>query len=104
MKRESGSCAGLGWGSALGAHQQTPMKRHFFPPALLAHRLFISAALTAISFLPGRAQTPPEQLAPFLTTATRTPAEPQTIGSAVDVVSAADLARRQMNSLAQALG
>ena len=104
MKRESGSCAGLGGGSALGAHQQTPMKRHSFLPALLAHRLFISAALTATSFLPGRAQTPPAQLVPFLTTATRTPAEPQTIGSAVDVVSAADLARRQMNSLAQALG
>lgn len=43
-------------------------------------------------------------LAPFVTTATRTPAEPQTIGSAVDLISAGDLARRQINSLAAALG
>jgi vitamin B12 transporter len=54
----------------------------------------------------GSAQLPvtPAQLAPFVTTATRTAAEPQSIGSAVDVISAADLARRQVNSLASALG
>lgn len=44
------------------------------------------------------------ELVPFITSATRTPAEAQTIGSAVDVVSASDLARRQMSSLSQALG
>ena len=36
----------------------------------------------------------PTQLAPVITTATRTPADPQTIGSAVDLISAAELARR----------
>jgi vitamin B12 transporter len=44
------------------------------------------------------------QLDPFVTTATRTPAAPQTIGSNVDVTTAADLARRQVNSLSSALG
>ncbi len=50
------------------------------------------------------AQTPPAQLAPFFTTATRTPAEPETLGTAFDSLSAAELARRQVNSLAGALG
>ena len=44
------------------------------------------------------------QLDPYITTATRTPAAPQTIGSTVDVISAADLARRQATSLSAALG
>ena len=55
----------------------------------------------------GRAQTPPPpptQLAPYYSTATRTPAEAQTIGSAFDQISAEDLARRQVSSLAGALG
>lgn len=57
----------------------------------------------------GSAQTPvpsspPSQLAPFVTTATRTAAEPLTVGSAVDFMSAAELVRRQVSSLAQALG
>jgi vitamin B12 transporter len=43
-------------------------------------------------------------LKPFVTTATRNPAEQQTIGSVVDVISAADLARRQVGTLAGALG
>jgi vitamin B12 transporter len=66
-------------------------------------RLLKLRALAVALFAPVAvsAQT---QLAPFVTTATRTPAEPQTIGSAVDVISAADLARRQVNSLAGALG
>lgn len=51
-----------------------------------------------------RSQTPPEQLEPYITTATRTPAAPRTVGSAVDAFSSADLARRQITSLAQALG
>ena len=38
------------------------------------------------------------QLDPYITTATRTPAAPQTVGSTVDVISAADLARRVADS------
>lgn len=52
----------------------------------------------------GLAQAPAAQLPPYFTTATRTPAEPHTIGAAFDQVSAADLARRQVSSLAGALG
>ena len=48
--------------------------------------------------------TAPTQLAPFVTTATRNPADALTLGSAVDVISGEDLARRQINSLADALG
>ena len=54
----------------------------------------------------GLAQSPPPAttLAPFVTTATRTPAETRTVGSAVDVITADDLSRRQLNSLGAALG
>ncbi|HWL15031.1 MAG TPA: TonB-dependent receptor [Opitutus sp.] len=45
-----------------------------------------------------------ERLDPLVTTATRTPAAARTIGTALDVIDAADLARRQLTSLAQALG
>jgi vitamin B12 transporter len=44
------------------------------------------------------------QLDPVITTATRTPADQQSLGSAVDVISAADLARRQVTTLSGALG
>ncbi len=44
------------------------------------------------------------QLSPVVTTATRTPVDAQTLGSVVDVISAADLARQQVSSLADALG
>ena len=44
------------------------------------------------------------QLSPVVTTATRTPVDAQTLGSVVDVISAADLARQQVRSLADALG
>ena len=74
----------------------------FFPPG---RRTLV--VLPALLFLPfSGAQTPivPTQLTPFVTTATRSPAEPQTIGSTVDVISAADLARRQIRSLSNALG
>ncbi|MEO7414757.1 MAG: TonB-dependent receptor [Opitutaceae bacterium] len=46
----------------------------------------------------------PTPLDPFVTSATRTPVVPQTLGSAVDAFSAADFARRQISSLSQALG
>ncbi len=61
---------------------------------------FTLAGLTA-AHASAWAQT---QLSPVVTTATRTPADAQTLGSVVDVISAADLARRQANSLAAALG
>lgn len=57
-------------------------------------------AVTSLS----RAQGVSPQLPPYVTTATRTPAESRTLGSVVDSFSAADLARRQVNSLAAALG
>ena len=44
------------------------------------------------------------RLAPVVVTATRTANDPVTIGSAVDVVSSDDLARRQQDTLAAALG
>jgi len=67
-------------------------------------RLAFALIGAVAAFAAAYAQTAPAQLAPFVTTATRTPAEPQTIGSAVEVISAADLARRQIRSLAGALG
>lgn len=60
--------------------------------------------LAACALATAQAQTPPAQLAPYVTTATRTPAEWQSLGTHVDVISAAELARRQTNSLAGALG
>ena len=46
----------------------------------------------------------PAQLSPFVTTATRSAADPKTVGTNVEVFSAADLARRQIRSLSGALG
>ncbi|HWA09580.1 MAG TPA: TonB-dependent receptor [Opitutaceae bacterium] len=51
-----------------------------------------------------RAQTPPPQLPAVVTTATRTAESPLTIGSTVDTISFSDLERRQVSSLADALG
>lgn len=52
-----------------------------------------------------RAQTTaPTQLAPYVTTGTRTAADPRTVGSMVEFFSAEELARRQTTSLAGALG
>ena len=64
--------------------------------------LFAVGACCALGVV--RGQTPPESLEPFVTSATRTPAERQTVGSDVDLLTSADLARRQISSLAQALG
>lgn len=65
--------------------------------------LVVLPALT--SFAPAQTPVAPaQQLPPFITTATRTAADPQTIGTAVDVMTAAELSRRQINSLAAALG
>ena len=62
--------------------------------------LVVALALAGLS--PGWAQAPAQYLPPFVTSATRTAADPQTIGTMVDVVSAGELARRQINSLAAA--
>src|SRR5688572_19454332 len=72
-----------------------------------AARLVLAAGLSLALFASSRAQTTttaPQQLAPYVTSATRNAADPQTIGSAVDLISAAELSRRQINSLAAALG
>ncbi|MDO8539135.1 MAG: TonB-dependent receptor [Opitutaceae bacterium] len=66
-----------------------------------AASLVLIAGLTP-SFV--RGQTPTVQLPEFVTTATRTSAEPQTLGSALDVITGAELARRQITALSAALG
>lgn len=74
-----------------------------FASRFVRRTLVILGAVTALSSL--RAQAAPAQvLDPVITTATRTPSAPQTIGTAVDFLSAADLARQQITSLSQALG
>ncbi|MCF3649917.1 TonB-dependent receptor plug domain-containing protein [Synoicihabitans lomoniglobus] len=67
--------------------------------------LRIASAVTAGAALASfaSAQTPATPLDPFVTTATRTPVSAAQLGSAVDVISAADLQRRQVNTLAGAL-
>jgi vitamin B12 transporter len=71
------------------------------PPTRVLRGVQLGAlALSALA--PLHAQ-PAAQLAPFVTTATRTPADQQTLGTAMDVISAADLARRQITSMAGAL-
>ncbi len=47
---------------------------------------------------------PASALAPVTVTATRTPSDPRTLGSVVDFLSAADLNRQQIATLADALG
>jgi vitamin B12 transporter len=76
-------------------------------PSLARHarRVFlVLAAGGALASLRAQIAALPAELDPVVTTATRTPESLQTIGSAVDVISAADLARRQISSLAGALG
>jgi vitamin B12 transporter len=53
---------------------------------------------------PARGQLTPAQLAPFVTTGTRTPAAPGTLGTVVDQITAAELTRRQQTALRDALG
>jgi vitamin B12 transporter len=70
-----------------------------------ARRLFlVLIACGALASLRAQITALPAELDPVVTTATRTPESLQTIGSTVDVISAADLARRQISSLAGALG
>jgi hypothetical protein len=72
---------------------------------LLPASRFVRAALAfSCAASAGAQTTPPAQLDPVVTTATRTATAPQSIGSVVDLLSGAELARRQANTLAQALG
>jgi vitamin B12 transporter len=52
----------------------------------------------------GWAQTSVTNLDPYITTATRTPVRAAQLGTTVDVISVADIDRRQISSLAGALG
>src|SRR5687767_13995767 len=105
MKRESGAfpVSGGRFCSWRGLTADS-MKSSFVTGIRISRTAVSFVALSA--FVGVHAQVPPApaQLAPFVTTATRTAAEPQTLGSVVDVISAAELARRQVNSLAGALG
>jgi len=65
-----------------------------------AGRLFSLSLLAALGV---RAQVDPIALAPVITTATRTPESQMTLGTAVDMVSGADVAREQLSTLADAL-
>ncbi|MBL9200503.1 MAG: TonB-dependent receptor [Opitutaceae bacterium] len=66
--------------------------------------LGLATIFAANSRLPAQTRTPPTTLPPVVSTATRTPAEPRTLGTFIETITAADLARRQVNSLAGALG
>jgi outer membrane receptor protein involved in Fe transport len=65
--------------------------------------LILLGALLAPGLLRGQAAQPIE-LDPVVTTATRTPAPVRTLGTATEVITAAELARRQVNSFAEARG
>lgn len=79
----------------------SPRRRH-------SRRAFILlGALAALAAASARGQTdaPPAQiLEPLVTTATRTPVPPQSLGATVDFLSPDDLAREQITSFSQALG
>ena len=73
-----------------------------FLPARPASRFL---ALAALSAAPGFSQSETAaQLEPVVVIATRTPADVQTLGTAVDLITAADLERQQITSPAAALG
>jgi vitamin B12 transporter len=69
-------------------------------PLGLAGRVFSFSLLAAAGV---QAQVDPIALAPIVTTATRTPESQLTLGTAVDLISGADLARQQLSTLADAL-
>jgi vitamin B12 transporter len=73
-------------------------------PTRLPGRLLLTCAVLAAPLGFIRAQAPVQSLDPFVFTATRTPLAPGAVGSAVDVITAEDLARRQVRSLSGALG
>jgi vitamin B12 transporter len=71
-------------------------------PAGSVRRLLLAAAF-ALGAAAASAQNVPLQLAPVVTTATRLPESSALSGTAVDVVSGADLARQQLSTFADAL-
>lgn len=77
--------------------------KSFLPTSGSARRSLLVLAAGALPALLS-AQPATVRLAPVIVTATRTANDPVTIGSAVDVVSSEDLARRQQDTLAAALG
>ncbi len=83
------------------------MKKHSIL-ARTARRGLLACAFAALALIQIRADdssdATPLQLGPYIVTATRTPAAPQTLGTVVDQISAADLARQQISSFKDALG
>jgi vitamin B12 transporter len=79
------------------------MKNVLFAVRVVRPLFLTFGALTASTFTTAQPAAT-VQLPAVVTTATRTPAGAETIGSAVELFSAADLARRQIGSLAGALG
>ncbi|MEN9661167.1 MAG: Vitamin transporter BtuB precursor [Verrucomicrobiota bacterium] len=77
--------------------------KSFLPASGFARRCLLILAAGALPALLS-AQTPTVRLTPVVVTATRTANDPVAIGTAVDVISSADLARRQQDTLASALG
>ncbi|MFM8619206.1 MAG: TonB-dependent receptor, partial [Opitutaceae bacterium] len=73
----------------------------FRPRAWLAG---VCLLLPAAGLSQPAASSPAVALPAVVTTATRTPADPRTLGTVVDVLTAEELARRQTTSLAAALG
>ncbi|HEY1792459.1 MAG TPA: TonB-dependent receptor [Opitutaceae bacterium] len=68
-------------------------------------RAAIAALAVAALASPSRSQTVPDSsLEPYVVVATRTPEDVRTLGTAVDVETASDLSRQQMESFAGALG
>lgn len=67
-------------------------------------RFLLTVALAPWLLARAPAQELPGRLDPYVLTATRTPVPASTVGSAITVIDASDLARRQVTSLAQALG
>ncbi len=77
---------------------------HRFPTVRLAARFLASLAAIAPA-VPAYSQfVPSDELAPIVVVATRTPADVRTLGTAVDQISASDLERQQVTTLAAALG
>lgn len=70
----------------------------------VAGRAFLASAALAATPFTASAQSGVETLDTFVLSATRTPVAPGMLGSAVDSITAAELARRQVRSLAGALG
>ena len=90
-----------GRGGLLLPLQQQTMNEQ--TPARLARRILILAGLVP-ALIASAQTTRPAELDPYAVTATRTPAAVTTLGTAVDVLTSADLARQQLRSLRDALG